>query len=188
MHHACIYCTFSDTCVRVRRPCLILLIRTWRTCVRAAPLHVCTTAQRLAELPRNLRTCLVRFHGRLLPESCQTLDFAPAPGVELPLEPLTASEGGGRATFSWLHPAPLTPPNRHPWVGPTDATVPTAIDRGGAGQGRVGGVGDDCNGVGKAPGGVRAGELAGSATQQICLGRGAPGRGGGGWRRAPRCG
>jgi hypothetical protein len=54
----------------------------------------------------------LRLHERLRPEPCQTVEIAPAPGVEPELKPLAASRlsKGGGATFWWLHLAPTRNP------------------------------------------------------------------------------
>jgi hypothetical protein len=49
----------------------------------------------------------LRLHGRLQLEPCQTVIFAPTPGVEPVLEPLAASEGEAEPRFRgsiWLRP------------------------------------------------------------------------------------
>jgi hypothetical protein len=138
-----------------------------------------------------IRACLAGLHEQLRPEPYQTVDFAPAPGVELPLDPSRLQKG--RRSHVFVAPfGSASPAHRCPRVGPANATAPAAVGRGGArrvlaevaavGQGRAGGAGD-----GEAPNGERAGELAGSAAQ-IHLGQGALGRRGGGRRRAPKRG
>jgi hypothetical protein len=61
-------------------------------------------------MTNSFRSCLAGLHQRLRPEPYQTVEFALAPGVELVLEPLVASEGETERHFrgSFQHRLPFS--------------------------------------------------------------------------------